>query len=57
MTSLFGSLDIGKKGLTTAQTGQSVSGHNISNLSTEGYSRQKLVQSSEAPSTASTHIL
>ena len=38
--SLFASLELGKKSLTAAQTGQSTSGHNIANVDTKGFSRQ-----------------
>ena len=39
-------LNIGKSALAAAQAGISVTGHNIANASTPGYSRQTLVQSS-----------
>lgn len=38
----FFSLEIGKKALQTSQVGMDVTGHNISNANTEGYSRQNL---------------
>jgi len=37
-------LDIGKTALNAAQIGLSVTGHNIANAATEGYSRQEVVQ-------------
>ena len=39
-------LNIGKSALAAAQAGISVTGHNIANASTPGYSRQTVVQSS-----------
>lgn len=38
----FFSLEIGKKALQTSQLEQDVTGHNISNANTEGYSRQNV---------------
>lgn len=43
MSNIF---NIGKTALNAAQVGISVTGHNIANASTEGYSRQTIVQSS-----------
>ena len=37
-------LDIGKTALNAAQIGMSVTGHNIANASTPGYTRQVVVQ-------------
>ncbi|MCL2821096.1 MAG: flagellar hook-associated protein FlgK [Oscillospiraceae bacterium] len=45
----FFGLEIGKTGLTTAQFGLDVTGHNISNLDTEGYTRQRIVQTAYDP--------
>ncbi|MBU6375902.1 MAG: flagellar hook-associated protein FlgK [Bdellovibrionales bacterium] len=42
-------LQIGKSGMSAARTGVSTSGHNISNANTEGYTRQRVVQTNEAP--------
>ncbi|MCG8335725.1 MAG: flagellar hook-associated protein FlgK [Proteobacteria bacterium] len=47
--SLFGSFEIGKKGLTASQMGQSTTGHNIANVDTEGFSRQEIIQESARP--------
>ncbi len=47
--SLFGSFEIGKKALTTSQMGQSVTGHNIANVDTEGFSRQEITQEASRP--------
>lgn len=41
MSGLFGTLNIGKRGINTAQTTIDVTSHNISNANTEGYSRQR----------------
>ena len=43
MSNIF---NIGKTALNAAQVGISVTGHNIANASTDGYSRQTIVQSS-----------
>ena len=42
MTSLFGILDISKKALFTQQQGISTVGHNVSNVNTPGYSKQRI---------------
>ncbi len=42
-------LNIGKSALNAAQVGISVAGHNIANASTEGYSRQEIVQTAAMP--------
>jgi flagellar hook-associated protein 1 FlgK len=47
--SIFGSFEIGKKGLIASQMGQSTTGHNIANVDTEGFSRQEIVQESARP--------
>ena len=41
-------LSIGRTGLMASQTQLSVTGHNISNADTEGYSRQSAIQSAQA---------
>jgi len=45
--SIFGNLEIGKTGLMASQFGQTVTGHNIANANTEGFSRQRLDQSAD----------
>ena len=47
--STFFGLEIGRTGLTTAQFGLDVTGHNIANLDTEGYSRQRIVSTAYDP--------
>jgi len=47
MGGLFG---IGVSGLLTAQQQLSTTGHNISNVNTEGYARQRTEQSTLKPS-------
>jgi len=47
--STFFGLEIGKTGLTTAQFGLDVTGHNISNLDTDGYTRQRIVSTAYDP--------
>lgn len=42
-------LGIGLSGLRTSQTSLTVTGHNISNVNTPGYSRQETVQSTRIP--------
>lgn len=41
MSGLFGTLNVGKRGINTAQTTIDVTSHNISNANTEGFSRQR----------------
>jgi flagellar hook-associated protein 1 FlgK len=45
--SLFENLNVATRGLSAAQLGISVTGQNITNASTEGYSRKRIEQSSE----------
>ena len=40
--STFSNIELGKKGIMTHQTAIGVTGNNIANLNTEGYSRQKI---------------
>lgn len=47
--SLFGSLELGKKSLSAAQTGQSTTGHNMANVDTKGFSRQQVTQAASLP--------
>jgi len=47
-SSFFG-LEIGRTGLTTAQFGLDVTGHNIANLDTDGYTRQRIVSTAYDP--------
>ena len=49
MRSTFFGLEIGRTGLTTAQYGLDVTGHNIANLDTEGYTRQRIVSTAYEP--------
>ena len=41
MTGLFGTFNISKRGLNVSQANINVPAHNISNASTDGYSRQR----------------
>jgi flagellar hook-associated protein 1 FlgK len=43
MLGLFATLDLGKRSLQTQQQGVEVAGHNIANVNTPGYARQRLV--------------
>ena len=45
----FGTLGIGASGLTAAQRAMEVTAHNISNVNTEGYSRQRAELTTTAP--------
>lgn len=46
--STFGALNTAYRGLTAAQQGMNVAGQNIANAATEGYTRQRVQQSSSA---------
>ncbi|MDQ0822700.1 flagellar hook-associated protein 1 FlgK [Arthrobacter sp. V4I6] len=46
--STFGALNTAYRGLTAAQQGMNVAGQNIANAATEGYTRQRVQQSSNA---------
>ena len=50
MTSIFGTLNIGRVALATQQAAINVTGHNISNVNTEGYTRQRVNMSSTSVS-------
>ncbi len=49
MTSIFGAIDVARKGLAVTQRGLATAGHNIANANTPGFSRQRLVQAAEFP--------
>lgn len=51
MPSTFLGLEIGRRGLAAAQVGQEVTGHNIANAGTPGYSAQRLDQVAADPLT------
>jgi flagellar hook-associated protein 1 FlgK len=51
MASIFDSLHIGYSGLNASQIGINTTGHNVANAETEGYSRQRVVQSAAYPLT------
>lgn len=51
MTGLFGTLNIGTKGMTASQTSLQATSHNISNMNTEGYSRQRVTLQADTPNT------
>lgn len=53
MSSTFGSLEIAKSGLSVAMSNLEITGHNIANANTVGYTRQRLITSSIEPSHAS----
>lgn len=49
MASIFNTLHIGYSGLNAAQVGIDTTGHNISNVDTVGYSRQRVVTAAATP--------
>ncbi len=49
MSGIFGALEIARKGLIVTQTGVRNAGQNIANVNTPGYSRQRVLQSSDTP--------
>jgi len=49
MSSTFGGLEMGKSALNAFRLGMQTTGHNISNMNTEGYSRQRVIFSSVKP--------
>lgn len=42
MATLFGIFEVGARGLASQQAGLNITGHNIANANTEGYSRQRV---------------
>ena len=56
MASLFYGLEIAKSGLNVSQQGISLTGHNISNANTVGYTRQRIIQNSVEPSSKLSRI-
>jgi flagellar hook-associated protein 1 FlgK len=56
MSSLFYGLEIAKTGLRVSQQGISLTGHNISNANTVGYTRQRIIQNSIDPSSGLSRI-
>ena len=46
---LFGSLEIGRNSLLSHQSALDVTSHNITNLNTEGYTRQAITLSTQNP--------
>jgi flagellar hook-associated protein 1 FlgK len=51
MGSTFGGIELGKRALQVQKKSLDVTGHNISNANTEGYSRQEVIQSTTRPHT------
>ena len=49
MSSTFGGLEAGKSALNAFRLGMQTVGHNISNMNTEGYSRQRVIFASAKP--------
>ena len=48
MLGLFGTLNLGARSLQTQQQGVEVAGHNLANVNTPGYARQRLAISTNA---------
>lgn len=57
MSSIFGSLNIGRLGLLAQQYSMNVLGNNIANVSTEGYTRQRLVLTPTASTTLGSGLI
>ncbi|MGI6151267.1 MAG: flagellar hook-associated protein FlgK [Christensenellales bacterium] len=53
MAGIFYGLEIARRGLTVSQRAISLTGHNVANADTEGYTRQRLVIESLYPQTGS----
>ncbi|MBS4213028.1 flagellar hook-associated protein FlgK [Neobacillus rhizophilus] len=51
MTSTFHGIEIGKRAIFASSTALSVTGHNIANANTEGYTRQKAITEASNPLT------
>ena len=49
MSSTFGGLEMGKSALNAFRLGMQTVGHNISNMNTDGYSRQRIIFSTVTP--------
>lgn len=49
MPSTFMGIEIGKRGVIAHNQALNTTGHNLSNMNTEGYSRQRVILSSESP--------
>ena len=49
MPGIYSTLNIGKSALLTQQLAMEVAGHNIANVNTEGYSRQRLQMETNPP--------
>ncbi|GAB6100036.1 hypothetical protein JCM16358_19150 [Halanaerocella petrolearia] len=52
MGSTFGGIEIGKRALQAQKKALEVTGHNVANANTEGYSRQEAIQSATQPRNA-----
>ena len=49
MASTFGGIETAKSGLVAARTNIDVTGHNIANVNTPGYTRQRVITSAREP--------
>jgi len=56
MSGLFYGLEIARSALTVSQKAINLSGHNIANANTEGYTRQRLNMNSIEPSSPNVHL-
>lgn len=57
MSGLFQGLEIGKRALLTHQLSMNVIGHNLANVNTPGYTRQRTVVTSAQPIETANHII
>ncbi len=49
MSGLFGTLGTATRGMNASQNALQTSGHNIANINTDGYSRQRVQMQTEQP--------
>lgn len=56
MSSLFYGMEIAKTGLSVSQRALNLTGHNIANADTKGYTRQRIIQSSIEPNSGISRI-
>jgi len=57
MRGTFFGIEIGKTGISMGQLGLDVTGHNIANVETRGYTRQRIIQTANDPSSNIGRIL
>jgi len=57
MRGTFFGIEIGKTGISLGQLGLDVTGHNIANVNTVGYTRQRIIQTAHDPYSSITKLL